>query len=240
MENAYELSLTIVKTLAAILAGVLLGNGIVYFFNKIPAEWMTEYGEEPPAEMKDPGIQRLKGYPARYLFTMIFVSAAVWLVIRDVRSAVPILAALWLLTEIAVSDAKYRIIPDQWVILLAVTTIGFLGKYLGWKDCLYGILAGTALIGSVALVGRICYRKMAVGMGDIKLFAVLGALTGFQGILFIFVLSTLLSAAHYVYLLASGKRKKGAAVPYAPYAAIACWAYWLFFWDKLSVLTLKL
>ena len=43
----------IIKCLAAILAGIFEGNGAVYIFNHIPAEWLCEYGEKPGDELLD-------------------------------------------------------------------------------------------------------------------------------------------------------------------------------------------
>jgi hypothetical protein len=37
----------------AIVLGVILGSGAVYVFNRIPAAWLTDYGEEPSDELKD-------------------------------------------------------------------------------------------------------------------------------------------------------------------------------------------
>ena len=114
-----------VKCLAAILAGILLGNGAVYFFNKMPAGWFTEYGERPSDELLDPYTQRIKSYPWKFVLTMFFVAAGICFVMRDYRSAVPMVIVLWLLVEMAIGDAKYRIIPDELVVLTAITAIGF-------------------------------------------------------------------------------------------------------------------
>lgn len=37
----------IIKALAGVLAGILMGNGAVYLFNHMPAKWFTDYGEKP-------------------------------------------------------------------------------------------------------------------------------------------------------------------------------------------------
>ena len=46
--------ITLIKCLAAVLAGIFAGNGAVYFFNKMPAAWLTDYGEKPSEELLDP------------------------------------------------------------------------------------------------------------------------------------------------------------------------------------------
>ena len=62
-----------IKLLAAVLAAVFAGNGVVYLFNHMPAQWFCDYGERPTEEMLDPYTQRVKSYPWKYLFTMLFV-----------------------------------------------------------------------------------------------------------------------------------------------------------------------
>ena len=45
------------------------------------------------------------------------------------------------------------------------------------------------------------YKKPAIGGADVKLFGALGLVTGVDGILFIFVVSTFLSAGHFIWLM---------------------------------------
>lgn len=233
------------KAIAAILAGVLLGNGAVWCFNKMPRTWFLENGQDGPAKDEDaafadgpddPYAQRLSGSPWKYLFSMLFVCAAVWLVWRDWRSAVPTLAALWILVLLALSDWKYRILPDQLEVLLAVTLIGFLGRSLGWRGALLGAGFGFAVMGATELIGRVFFHRSAVGGGDVKLFTVLGALTGWAGILSIFVMATLSSAARYAYLLAKNRIRRTDTMPYAPYVAGAAFVYWLFLQERIGIL----
>ena len=46
-----ELIRELIICLAAIGAGVILGNGAVYFFNRIPGKWLCDYGQEPDEEL---------------------------------------------------------------------------------------------------------------------------------------------------------------------------------------------
>lgn len=228
--------IVIVKCLAAILVGVLFGNGAVYFFNKMPAKWFCDYGEEPSEELKDRYTQRIKSYPWKWAFTMLFIAMGIWLAIKDWRFAIPAICVIWILTEISISDIKYRIIPDQLVILLAVSAVGFIAFQGSWKDCLIGAVLGFGIMGFIALMGRMIYKKEALGGGDIKLFACLGLISGVYGVLAIFVMTTLISAAHCVWLLARKKIKRTDTLPMAPYIAIATAIYMLFLWGRLELL----
>lgn len=227
-----------IKCLAAILAGIFAGNGAVYFFNKMPPQWLCDYGEEPSEELKDIYTQRVKSYPWKFIFTMLFVVLGIKLAMDDWQFAIAGICALWLLLEMAIADAKYRIVPDQLVILLALTALGFIPFHGSWMDCLFGGLAGFGVMGFVAVIGKMAYRRDALGGGDIKLFASLGLITGLTGILVIFVLTTLLSAAHLIWLLARKKIKRSDTVAMVPYIAIAASIYLVFLWGFGDVLLL--
>ena len=220
----------LIKCLAAILAGILGGNGAVYFFNKMPAKWLCDYGEKPAEELLDPYTQRVKSYPWKFVLSMLFIIIDIKLVMDDWQFAAAAFCAIWLLMEMAIADLKYRIVPDQLVILLAVSALGFLPFHSSWQDCLFGGLAGFGIMGFTALLGKMAYRRETLGGGDIKLFASLGLILGFVGILTVFVLTTLISAAHMVWLLARKKLKRTDTVPMVPYIALAASVYLVFLW----------
>ena len=49
--------------------GIFLGCGAVYVFNRLPARWLCDYGEEPAEELLDMSIQRIKGFPNKLMFS---------------------------------------------------------------------------------------------------------------------------------------------------------------------------
>ena len=62
----------IIKVAASIVLGILAGFAAVYIFNKMPAGWLCDYGEKPGPELTDPHIQRVKGYPWRWIYAAGF------------------------------------------------------------------------------------------------------------------------------------------------------------------------
>ena len=78
-----ELIRELIICLAAIGAGVILGNGAVYFFNRIPGKWLCDYGQEPDEELLHPTRQRLRSTPWKYVFTGMFIVIGIWLGMRD-------------------------------------------------------------------------------------------------------------------------------------------------------------
>ena len=220
--------ITLIKCLAAVLAGIFAGNGAVYFFNKMPAAWLTDYGEKPSEELLDPYTQRVKSYPWKFVFTMLFSVLYIKLVTEDVQLTAAGACVLWLLLEIAIADRKYRIIPDQLVVLVAVCGIGLIPFHGSWQRCLYGVIIGFGFMALTAILGKITYRRDAVGGGDIKLFSALGLVCGPGGIILVFMMTALLSAGHAVILMARGKLKRTDTIAMAPYIAIASCIYLVF------------
>ncbi|MBO4235986.1 MAG: prepilin peptidase [Firmicutes bacterium] len=227
-----EGGIILAEVIVAIVFGVLEGNGAVYFFNKMPARWFCDYGETPTHEMLDTSIQRVKSHPWKYLFTGAFIVLNIKLFTDDWQFALAATCAIWLLLELSLADKKFNIVPDQLLILLAITAIGFLPFHSSWKNCLFGALIGFGVVAAIAFVGRLAYKRDAVGGGDIKLFAVLGLISGVYGIVFILATSALLSAWHFIYLIIRSKAKITDTRPMVPYIAIASIIYWVLFWGR--------
>lgn len=238
MPEMTDTLITLIKCLAAILTGIFAGNGAVYFFNKMPAKWFCDYGQMPSPELLDPYTQRVKSYPWKFVLTMLFVVIDIRLVMDDWQFAIAAVCSLWLLLEMAISDIKYRIVPDELILLLAVSALGYIPYHGSWKECLFGGLAGFGIMLLVALLGKIAYRRESLGGGDIKLFASLGLITGIPGILIVFVLTTLFSAGHLIFLLAAKKKKKTDTIPMVPYIAVSTAVYLIFLWGLEPVMYL--
>lgn len=219
----------------AVFFAIIEGNGAVWFFNRIPPKWLTEYGETPAAELTDPYTQRIKSYPWKFLFPMLFILINCKLVLEDRQYALVSSIAIWLLLEIAIADIKYRIIPDELLLLLLACGIGLMPYQASWREALLGILCGAGVTGGIAFLGKITFRRESVGGGDIKFFAVLGFLLAANGVLLLFAAVALVSAGHMVYLLARRRIRKEDTLPMAPYISACAAAYLTFFWDKVPL-----
>lgn len=230
-----SLVIMMIKLLAAVLTAIFAGNGAVYLFNHMPAQWFCDYGEQPTEDLLDPYTQRVKSYPWKYTFTMLFVVLNIKLVMDDWQFAIGAICVIWLLLEMAIADLKYRIVPDQLILLLTVCALGFIPYLGGWKPCLLGAAIGFGIMGATALLGKMAYKRDALGGGDIKLFTSLGLILGPVGILCTLVMTTLISAGHMVYLLAAKKIKRSDTVPMVPYIAIASTIYLVFLWGQAEV-----
>lgn len=107
-----------------------------------------------------------------------------------------LLAASWV-------DIDWRIIPD--VISLPGIVAGFAAAALlmpdiGWKSSLFGIALGGGLLFAVGEAYRLLRGKEGMGMGDVKLLAMIGSFVGWPGVLFTIFFGSCLGAVGGVIL----------------------------------------
>jgi len=139
-----------------------------------------------------------------------------------------------ILLVITFIDIDHQIIPD----ILSLTGIplffllGFFVPHITWRDALIGILAGGGSLYAVALGYQLLTGRDGMGGGDIKLLAMIGAMLGWQGILFTIFFSSLSGTVVGLLLtLPSGGSMKS-RLPFGPFLAAGAIAY-LFFGPEL-------
>lgn len=237
--TAYIL-IRVILAVAGVFFGVLEGNGAVWIFNRIPESWLLDYGQTPKEADKeqddDPYRQRIRRNPWRYLFSGLFVVLNITMFEEDWQFGIIASAAMWFLLEMAISDKLYRIVPDQFILLLAVCGLGFLPYHGSWQDCLFGAAAGFGVTALIELLGKVTYRREAIGGGDIKLFTALGFMCGVSGVLFIFAASAVVAAAHFVVMLMRKKIKRTDSLPMVPYIAACAAVYLAFLWGRFEII----
>jgi len=128
-----------------------------------------------------------------------------------------------LLIIISFIDLKERIIPD--VLSLPFIPIGFILSFflkrLSPVDSLLGILAGggSLLIIAIAVAGTYLFKKEAMGGGDIKLAAMIGAFLGWKLTLLSLFLGFFLGSVIGVIVLVTTKSKSD-IIPFGPFIAL--------------------
>lgn len=224
----------IIAMAVLILAGGLLGYFGLWFFNHMPAKWLVDYGQEPGEELIDPYSQRIKSYPWKFVMVAFMVIAAVKLSLGNVYIACGGLMALWALMLMAIADKKYGIIPDQLVVILMFSAIGFMPGYYSWKVPLIGGLLAFGAMMLMAAFGRIAYKRWVIGGGDIKAYGAIGIIFGWRGFIAIFILATLASAIHFGYLMIKKRLKKDEERPLVPYIFGAAAIYLLILYPYIN------
>lgn len=219
---------TIIFIIIAVVLGILGGNGAVVVFNHMPAKWLSEYGEPLKEDVLE--RQRLNSWPNKYLFSVLLVVAGAGLSIYDPFYALASMCAIWCMIIISAADAKYMILPDQFIVLLAVCGFGFINFHEKPIDMVYGLLIGAGCMLLVALLGKLIAKQEALGAGDIKLMGVLGFLLGIKGIIVTIIGMSFLSCGAFLILLGMKKIKKTDYQPLAPYICAAATCYLLVIW----------
>ncbi len=109
----------------------------------------------------------------------------------------------------------------------------------GYKNVLVRLSSSKLQIGDESLkpedvpfldaeCSEIILPREAMGLGDVKFMAAIGAFTGWQGALFSLMLSSMIGASVGVALILMRRREWSSRIPYGPYIAIASlvWVFW--------------
>lgn len=98
----------------------------------------------------------------------------------------------------------------------------------GLKRSLIGVAAGSGLLYGIGCLGKVMFRKDAMGLGDVKLLGAIGAFLGWQATIFTAMAASAFGAVVGVSLIVSGKREMGSRIPFGPYLALAAmiWILW--------------
>lgn len=86
---------------------------------------------------------------------------------------------------------------------------------------LFGLAFGFGLLWSVGFFGKMVLKKEAMGFGDVKLMGALGAFLGFESIVFIVFVSSLLGSIIGISLIAMGRKEWQSRIPFGPYISLA-------------------
>lgn len=127
-------------------------------------------------------------------------------------------------------DLDHRIIPDT--ISLPGIPIFFLAAFavptVTWHASAIGVLAGGGSLFIVAWAYQRITGREGMGGGDVKLLAMIGAMIGWQGILFtLFAASAIGTLVGVPAMIRSGKGLK-LAIPFGPFLSMGAVSY-LFF-----------
>ena len=134
----------IVRIVTAAVLAIFFGNGSVVAFNRIKPQWFEDWDEdsikkgsetEPRkilpiklVEADADGRQRLPSSPWKYAFTGYFAITGLYLAIRggSLMYEISVLCVLFIVLEMAIADQMYRVVPDEFSIMLAISATAFI------------------------------------------------------------------------------------------------------------------
>ncbi len=204
---------------------------MIPFYNNIPIlSYLLLVGKcstcKTPIAIRYPLVELLGG----------FFALACLLSFGPTLHGLVVFAFIATLIVVTFIDLDHRIIPDT--ISLPGIPIFFLAALvvpaMTWRTSALGILAGGGSLFAVAGVYQLITGREGMGGGDIKLLAMIGAMIGWQGILFtLFAASAIGTLVGVSAMIQSGKGMR-LAIPFGPFLAMGAITY-LFFGNAIIV-----
>lgn len=238
---------------------VLFGNGSVVAFNRVDPMWFADWPEDdgeahdgdaerrktlPPKliEADEAGRQRLPSSPWKYAFTGYFAITGLYLAIRggSLFFEISVLCVLFIVLEMAISDQLYKVVPDQFSIMLAISAAAFVEYHEKWWEPAAGAALGLGISLAVLLLGMLLFRTGSMGGADIKFFTCMGLIAGRTGIVIIYILTTLFFAVYSALIIAARRGSIKDRNPMLPSACAAVTVYFLFLWSAGDFILINL
>ncbi len=174
-------------------------------------------------------------YPGVELLTGLLFAA----VLARFGPVVPLGAVVfyWVFTALLVAitfiDLEHMIIPDELSVfgLLAGILLNLLYPALlhgstWWMSASYAVCSAAVMASLLYLTGAAgswVFKKEALGMGDVKLIAMIAATLGLQQGLLALLFSALSGSAVSLVLVSLGRAGMKDPVPYGPFLALGAW-----------------
>ena len=155
-----------------------------------------------------------------------FLTGSIYLIIYliyglSIQSLIYIILSSALII-IAFIDLNQQIVPD--VISLPGIVIGFIISffvtYISFINSALGVLVGGGIILIIGIAGSVIFKKEAMGGGDVKLAAMIGAFLGWRYMVISLFLGFFLGALAGIFLIISKIKSREDVVPFGPFIVL--------------------
>lgn len=158
-----------------------------------------------------------------------FITGALFVLVAWATPDVPLMVSRLTLVCILIAlfgiDLEHQILPNT--ITLPGIAIGLIFSAVaapGWKDAVLGVLLGGGLLYGIAAAYYLVRREEGLGMGDVKMLAMIGAFLGWKAVLVTLVLSSFSGAIVGVGLIAAQRGGMRVALPFGTFLALGALA----------------
>jgi len=124
---------------------------------------------------------------------------------------------------LALIDYDFKILPNAITLPGIVVGFGlsFLDPRITWVDSAIGIAAGGGLLYAVAWIYLKLRHQQGMGMGDVKMIAMIGAFVGWQGVLLTIFLGSFFGSVVGLTLMKIKGREWDYALPFGTFLALS-------------------
>lgn len=199
----------------------------IKWYDNIPViSWLVLRGHcrncAQPISLQYPIVELLTG-----VLTMLFYAHWShywpWLIIA--------LLAVYTLIVMSVIDFQTMMISDLFSLILVL--LGLTGAFVNpclqpyadsWLGCIgqsvMGIVVGAGIIWALAIIGKMLYKKDAVGEGDIFLMGAIGALCGWRGVFTTIMLAAFFGTIYGIIMIAMKRAGRTSSMAFGPFLAM--------------------
>ncbi|MFA6173242.1 MAG: prepilin peptidase [Kiritimatiellales bacterium] len=207
-------------------------NGRIKWYDNIPVvSWFVLGAKcrscKLPISVVYPVIELLTGF---FFLTIWLIYGFSWF------TPIYMLAVFGLLLGTFI-DLEHMILPDRITIggMILFPVLSTLFPPLqgeatwmgGLKDSLIGLAAGFGSLWMVRELGTAALKKEAMGFGDVKLMGMLGALFGWEAVIYIIFFSALIGSVAGISIIALQRKGIRSEIPYGPYISLAAFSWLL-------------
>lgn len=161
-------------------------------------------------------------YPVVELLSMI---ATIWVFSHFGFTTMGLMAWILVLALLALSfiDIEHRLLPDDitMVLLWLGLLLSIFNVFVGSHDAIIGAVCGYTSLWIVGWLFKIIRKMEGIGHGDFKLLALLGAWLGWQMLVPIVLIASLIGASCGLIILLWNRYHRHTPLPFGPYLAIA-------------------
>ena len=135
------------------------------------------------------------------------------------------IATLLILIPISVIDYYHYIIPDSISLsgLILGIAVSFIPGQITPVESFFGMIAGGGILILIGLMGQFLFKKEAMGGGDIKLMAFIGAVFGWKIALLTIFLGSLSGSIIGLTLIIIKILPKDRYIPFGPFLGVGTW-----------------